>query len=76
LWTVTLSNDGTIDATTPRRVRLDPNCTLADGANGFRLVDGAPLSLQGTGGRLRAHESRVIGWARCTEPQRQLDVAS
>jgi hypothetical protein len=60
----------------PRQVRLDPNCTLADGANGFRLVDGAPLSLQGAGGRLRPHESRVIGWARCTEPQRHLDVAS
>ena len=33
-------------------------------------------SLQSAGGRLRAHESRVIGWARCTEPQRHLDVAS
>jgi hypothetical protein len=76
LWTVTLSNDGSVDTTTPRHVRLDPTCTLADGANGFRLIAGAPLSLQGAGGRLRAHESRVIGWARCTEPQRQLDVAS
>jgi hypothetical protein len=76
LWTVTLSNDGGVDAIAPRRVRLDPSCTLADGANGFRLIDGAPLALQGAGGRLRAHESRIIGWARCTEPQRQLDVAS
>ncbi|HEY4166700.1 MAG TPA: DUF3142 domain-containing protein [Reyranella sp.] len=76
LWTVTLSNDGSVDATAPRHVRLDPTCTLADGANGFRLIAGAPLSLEGAGGRLRAHESRVIGWARCTEPQRQLDVAS
>jgi hypothetical protein len=76
LWTVTLSNDGVVDAAAPRRVRLDPSCTLADGANGFRPVDGAPLSLQGAGGRLRAHESRVIGWARCTGPQRHLDVAS
>jgi hypothetical protein len=76
LWTVTLSNEGSVDAAAPRRVRLDPSCTVADGANGFRLVDGAPLSLQGAGGRLRAHESRVVGWARCTEPQRHLDVAS
>ncbi len=76
VWTVTVSNDGAIDATAPRRVRLDANCTLADGANGFRLVDGAPLSLQSKGGRLRAHEIRIIGWAHCTEPQRQLDVAS
>ena len=39
LWTVTLSNDGSVDATAPRHVRLDPTCTLADGANGFRLID-------------------------------------
>ena len=44
LWTVTLSNEGVVDAATPRRVRLDPGCILADGANGFRLVDGAPSS--------------------------------
>ncbi|WP_428667985.1 DUF3142 domain-containing protein [Reyranella sp.] len=76
LWTVTLSNDGAIDATVPRRVQLDPACTLADGANGFRLVDGAPLALEGSGtGRLRPHRTRVIGWARCTEPRRHLDAA-
>jgi len=76
LWTVTLSNDGAIDATVPRRVQLDPACTLADGANGFRLVDGAPLALEGSGtGRVRAHRTRVIGWARCTEPRRHLDAA-
>jgi hypothetical protein len=49
---------------------------MADGANGFRLVAGAPLALESAGGRLRAHESRIIGWARCTQPQRKLDVAS
>lgn len=76
LWTVTLSNDGTVDALVPRRVRLDPACAMADGANGFHLVDGAPLTLQGSGnGRLRPHDTRVIGWARCTEPRRHLDVA-
>lgn len=76
LWTVTLSNDGAVDAAVPRRVRLDPACVMADGANGFRLVDGAPLALEGSGkGRLRPHDTRVIGWARCTEPRRHLDVA-
>lgn len=75
LWTVTLSNDGAVDALVPRRVRLDPACALADGANGFRLVAGAPLALEGSGkGRLRPHDTRVIGWARCTHPQRHLDV--
>jgi hypothetical protein len=76
LWTVTLSNDGAVDALVPRRVRLDPACAMADGANGFRLIDGAPLALEGSGnGRLRPHDTRVIGWARCTEPRRHLDVA-
>lgn len=76
LWTVTLSNDGAVDATIPRRVQLDPACALADGANGFHLVAGTPLALEGRGnGRLRPHDTRVIGWARCTEPRRHLDVA-
>lgn len=76
LWTVTLSNDSSIDAVVPRQVRLDPACAMADGANGFRLVGGAPLTLEGNGhGRLRPHDTRVIGWARCTDPRRHLDVA-
>jgi hypothetical protein len=75
LWTVTLSNDGAVDAIVPRQVRLDPACTLADGANGFRVVAATPLALEGSGnGRLRPHGTRVIGWARCTEPRRHLDV--
>jgi hypothetical protein len=76
LWTVTLSNDGAVDAVVPRRVELDPACAMADGANGFRLVAGAPLALEGGGnGRLRPQGTRIIGWARCTEPRRHLDVA-
>ena len=76
LWTVTLSNDGPVDAALPRQVRLDPACEAADGANGFRLAAaGGPLVLEATGGgRLRANRKRIIGWARCTEPERMLDV--
>lgn len=75
LWTVTLSNDGAVDAAVPRRIRLDTSCAMADGANGFRLASTAtPLALESQGGRLRPHDSRVIGWARCSEPKRQLDV--
>jgi hypothetical protein len=76
LWTVTLSNDGPADAVLPRQVRLDPACEAADGANGFRLAAaGGPLVLEATrGGRLRANRQRIIGWARCTEPERMLDV--
>lgn len=76
LWTVTLSNDGAVDAALPRHVRLDAACEAADGANGFRLIAaGGPLVLEATGnGRLRANRKRIIGWARCTEPERVLDV--
>lgn len=76
LWAVTLSNDGLVDAALPRQVRLDPACEAADGANGFRLAAaGGPLVLEANGnGRLRANRKRIIGWARCTEPERTLDV--
>jgi len=80
LWTVVLSNEGLADAQLPQRVRLDPACGMADGANGFRLAadkqpDHRPLTLEGTGnGRLRAHAKRTIGWARCSNPERRLDV--
>jgi hypothetical protein len=74
LWTVVLRNDGAVDAALPRRVVLDSACEMADSANGFHLVSGTPLVLEARDGRLRPHNKRVIGWARCTEPQRQLHV--
>jgi hypothetical protein len=74
LWTVILSNEGGVDSAVPRRIRLDPSCTMADGANGFRLASAETLAFESQGGRLRPHDRRVIGWARCSEPQRQLDV--
>ena len=76
LWTVTLTNDGPVDAVLPRQVRLGPGCEAADGANGFRLAAaGGPLVLEATGnGRLRANRKRIIGWARCAAPERVLDV--
>lgn len=80
VWTVILSNEGAIDATLPRQVRLDPDCEIADGANGFRLAAGR-LSVEGPlvlepmrTDRLRAHRQRIIGWARCTQPGQELDV--
>jgi hypothetical protein len=75
LWTVVLANDGSVDAALPRRVVLDAACEIADSANGFRLVSGTPLALEAPDGRLRPHNKRVIGWARCTDPRRQLHVA-
>lgn len=78
LWNVVLSNDGTIDARLPAQVGLDPTCRMADGANGFRLVadgksDRRVLESSGNG-RLRAQTKRTIGWARCVQPGRQLNV--
>ncbi len=81
LWTVTLTNDGPVDAALPRRVRLDPACEMADGANGFRLTAaslgaGRPLVLETARvERLRANRGRIIGWARCTQTNEgKLDV--
>jgi hypothetical protein len=75
LWTVVLANDGAVDAPLPHRVLLDPACEMADSANGFRLVSGTPLALEAGDGRLRSHGTRVIGWARCTQPQGPLRVS-
>ena len=73
-----MSNDGPVDAALPRQVRLDPACEMADGANGFRLtapVSGSPLVLEAAGDeRLRANRQRIIGWARCAQPGKELDV--
>jgi hypothetical protein len=77
LWTVTLSNDGAADGLLPREVRLGSSCTMADGANGFHLKagEGQALALETSGGgRLGAHTTHAIGWARCTYPERSLDV--
>lgn len=78
LWNVVVSNDGTMDAQLPSRVRLGPDCQAADGANGFRLVvdgrsDERVLERIGNG-RLRAKTQRTIGWARCGQPGRKLNV--
>jgi hypothetical protein len=73
VWTVTLSNDGPIDAVLPSQVRLDPACEMADGANGFRLRAAGsdlsrPLVLEAArADRLRANRDRIIGWARCPQ---------
>ncbi|MBS0549597.1 MAG: DUF3142 domain-containing protein [Proteobacteria bacterium] len=77
LWNVVLANDGTVDAPLPRQIGLDPACAAADGANGFHLASSgtAPALEARSAGRLRAHTKRTIGWARCAQPQRQLDVA-
>jgi hypothetical protein len=68
------------DVALPRQVRLDPACGMADGTNGFRLTAaslqaGRPLVLEAAGNeRLRANRQRIIGWAHCAQPGKELDV--
>ena len=78
LWTVTLANEGPVDAPLPREVTLDAACVIGDGANGYRLVaepDRPPVLRMTVGGMLRADDKRIIGWTRCAPSRRQLDVA-
>ena len=78
LWTVTLSNDGSVDAALPRQVRLDPACEVADGANGFRLTAAACRRAAGSRGDRRwpaacqPQTHHRLGAVR--EPGRMLDV--
>ena len=63
LWTVTLSNDGPVDAALPRQVRLDPACEAADGANGFRLAAaGRAAGPRGDRQRPAARQSQTHHW--------------
>lgn len=61
-----LSNDGATDVTLPKRLELPPACTMADGANGYRIEKGERLAfVRSDGALLHETEQRVAGWARC-----------
>jgi hypothetical protein len=79
LWTIVLSNPGPIDRPLPRRVELDSACSMADGANGFRIAKAAddengPVLEAPGGGWLRANRMRTIGWARCAPEKKEPHV--
>jgi hypothetical protein len=63
---IVLTNDGEIDAPLPAHVDA-PDCTFADGVNGFTLTHAARgISLRRLQiGTLRAHHEQIIGWTRC-----------
>jgi len=64
-----LHSDGTLDLPLPARLRVDGDCSAADGANGYSAVRGDSLYLERTeDADLRAGSSRRIGWLRCREP--------
>ncbi len=64
-----LHSDGNLDAPLPARLRIDGDCSAADGANGYIAVRGDRLHFERTAeADLRAGGSRRIGWLRCRDP--------
>jgi hypothetical protein len=66
---VILINTGNADASLPSSVRLDSNCRVADGINGYALeTDAQGMYLRRTqDGLLRAGRQRNIGWLLCSQ---------
>jgi hypothetical protein len=64
---VFLVNSGDTDAPLPAWIDLAPGCRLADGVNGYALVNSSTrLSLARLQtGLLPAHTRQVVGWMRC-----------
>ncbi|WP_158882288.1 DUF3142 domain-containing protein [Rhodanobacter sp. L36] len=76
-----LRNPGELDAPLPTRVFLPPDCTLADGIQGYARQTVRDGSNRGTlsikrlqPGLLQAHHQRIIGWARCAAQGVELHV--
>lgn len=71
-----LANTGTADASLPFRVRVDGDCRVGDGINGYTLErDGAGMYLRrGRDGLLRAGTQRNIGWIRCNNAKTSFHV--
>jgi hypothetical protein len=64
-----LHSDGTLDVPLPARLRVDGNCSAADGANGYTAVRADTWQFERAGDAdLRAGSSRRIGWLRCVDP--------
>jgi len=62
-----LVNPGDVDAELPSRVVLPGGCDIADGVNGYGLVetsDGSVLERRQSG-LLHGHHQQTIGWMRC-----------
>jgi Protein of unknown function (DUF3142) len=76
LHSLTLVNDGDVDAALPRTVALPPACRVADGIGPYRLErDGAGLVLRrAQTGRLPGHRTLKIGWMRCDSDRAELHV--
>ena len=64
---IVLSNSGRIDAALPRRITLPAGCRIADGIDGYGLVEtNTNIVLERLqSALLRAQHERTIGWMRC-----------
>lgn len=63
-----VSNDGSVDAPLPQRLRVHGDCTVGDGVNGYTLSRDAGLHLvRGDAAVLRAGANRPLGWLRCAD---------
>ncbi len=64
---IILLNADDVDAELPSRVVLPGGCGIADGINGYRLVqaEGGPVLERGQPGLLHDHHQQTIGWMRC-----------
>lgn len=76
LHSLTLVNEGDVDAALPRTVALPPACRIADGIGPYRLErDSAGLVLRRAAtGRLPSHRTLPIGWMRCDSDRMELHV--
>jgi Protein of unknown function (DUF3142) len=68
LVTISLINDGDVDAPLPQHLSLPNDCVKADGINGFVLDrDGPHVALvEAQRTVLHEHHRLTIGWARCS----------
>ncbi len=71
-----LHSDGNLAVPLPARLRVDGDCSAADGVNGYIAVRADTLHFERTAeAELRAGGSRRIGWLRCRDPA-QVRVAA
>jgi len=62
---ILLVNDGGSDVPLPRAVHLPPDCSVADGVNGYRFEAKINSLVRLQNVLIHAHHAQVIGWARC-----------
>ncbi len=72
LYDISVRSDGTADAVLPALVRVEGNCTAADGINFFTAASerGGFVLTRTRDGLLPPGRARLVGWARCSAQPR------